>query len=85
MIFNEFSASESSSVNQQGCRQFLPYVGLHLCHRICFCEDGIAAFLPLLLCWEQELRCWTRASRNTFCCDGAAMNAQGIVPCSVGW
>lgn len=50
MIFNELSVSENSSVNQQGCRQFLPYVSLHLYHRICFREDKISAFLSLLMC-----------------------------------
>lgn len=50
MIFNELSVSENSSVNQQGCRQFLPYVGLHLYRRICFCEDQRSAFLSSLMC-----------------------------------
>lgn len=50
MIFNELSVSENSSVNQQGCRQFLPYVGSHLYHGICCGEDEISAFLSLLMC-----------------------------------
>lgn len=79
MIFSELSVSENSSVNQQGCRQFLPYVGSHLYRRISFCEDKISAFLALLMCQNQDRHNSMHLSKNIVCFYWTIINAKANV------